>query len=1179
MKKIYNFLLLALVFIVSTTAVQAQKRYQIAGGDIEASLTVDDLENGSEFAILNGKLASEMKYDYICGLTKNSAITDECIYKLELGGEDEIGTPYYFLVQKSTGEYLSNNSGAVSYTSVRTRAWAFTIKEASVVTQAQLDANPDETEITDFSCITTSTITGNGIIFAGLGSQPDQKNGTTFFVTNGQGAAPAFSTTDYATNLLGLYSVEEITGAAWLRVMLTEMGLTEDTGMDAFYTEGDQPGQLPTQYYKELEAKLQTVKDLIAEESEDQTACETAINDLKAAIEAARAHQVLVAEGYYFFSSGRSASNGVFDENNKMTWTYNWDPAWTVPTAPGAERAMTMDDVKFVWHVIPDPNNKGAYFLQNYYTKGYIGLADNGKGAKVKTIETPTESFLIYPVGKKEGEVTFSIESTTLIEKPLKGWDNVLPVTALHCASDHNGVCIWEPGNNDGSGWRFYKVNMDELRTFDAQIEQAKRNENLKNVYDKAQADYEAGEYCLTFDGNKNGTVDTNEDGTPKGLLTDVSQLSSNSIETAEGNQLAGLVDSDISTGNFYHSIWKSETATEQGFVPAEAYPNLAVDLRKAVKDIVVKMWPRRNTNGLVVNNLPGKVSIQASNDGENWTQIDTLNMEMAYKYVGNDGTTSTSNAVGMLRITLPEAYSHIRMEVVTRYGSTSDFKELNNLGQGCWNAAEMRIFECWEDPSIALNTAVPADVMNAFKASLEKAKSELDNESATQATIDELTANYEAYTNEVPDPAQVTSALAEAKAQANGAVEGEGYGYFAEGSIAKFTAALKAIESEVKPVMSKAVIDDLKARIAAAVKEFNGSINVPENGALVYLVSKSSAAPANGYVRTAGNGVVRNQWAKDDDSFSDNMAYVWKFIKNADGTYNLQSMLNGEYLNNPKRNNAGVGMSTVADTCGFTLRTAGIEGVFNVVFGDKIFLNAQPNGNASTGALVTWNSASGADNSAFAIESAESFAPSIYFATVKANTYSFLTLPLSVKSNGQCYSVLGRNGSNIELAKIDGDIEAGTPFVYLADEDETSAELELVETDLESLTYATEGKNVNGFVGNLAPITDLHEGYGILSYGTTTNIVDSQKGDAVSANSAYILPSVVTTTETGDAQIAIDGNIDAIHNAAVSANAAVVNVYTLAGVKVRSNVKAENAVNGLPAGLYIVGGQKVLVK
>lgn len=37
------------------------------------------------------------------------------------------------------------------------------------------------------------------------------------------------------------------------------------------------------------------------------------------------------------------------------------------------------------------------------------------------------------------------------------------------------------------------------------------------------------------------------------------------------------------------------------------------------------------------------------------------------------------------------------------------------------------------------------------------------------------------------------------------------------------------------------------------------------------------------------------------------------------------------------------------------------------------------------------------------------------------------------------------------------------------------------------------------------------------------------------------------------------------------------VDVYTLQGVKVRSNVKAENALEDLPHGIYIVGGRKVI--
>lgn len=54
------------------------------------------------------------------------------------------------------------------------------------------------------------------------------------------------------------------------------------------------------------------------------------------------------------------------------------------------------------------------------------------------------------------------------------------------------------------------------------------------------------------------------------------------------------------------------------------------------------------------------------------------------------------------------------------------------------------------------------------------------------------------------------------------------------------------------------------------------------------------------------------------------------------------------------------------------------------------------------------------------------------------------------------------------------------------------------------------------------------------------------------------------------------DGQSSAIDNIIVDGNA-IVDVYNLQGVKVRSKVKAENALDDLPRGIYIVGGRKVM--
>ena len=41
----------------------------------------------------------------------------------------------------------------------------------------------------------------------------------------------------------------------------------------------------------------------------------------------------------------------------------------------------------------------------------------------------------------------------------------------------------------------------------------------------------------------------------------------------------------------------------------------------------------------------------------------------------------------------------------------------------------------------------------------------------------------------------------------------------------------------------------------------------------------------------------------------------------------------------------------------------------------------------------------------------------------------------------------------------------------------------------------------------------------------------------------------------------------------------AAVSVYNVNGQLVRKNVKTANALKGLPAGIYVVGGQKFIVK
>lgn len=1168
MRKVYSLLLLALMFIVSSNAVQAQKRYQVQGADVTTSLTTDELPN-QPFVIASGAVAAEQKNDYIRGLVKSEQLTDENLYQVEEDGTTEAGEQIYVLKRVASGDYLENSNGSVSYTTTKARAWRFIALETTTVTSE--DLNNTDAPLDDYAGVTTTTPTGTGLVFYDATGDKTVKGNGYFFCGNEEGKSPVFSKTNFSTNVLNCYAVEELTGGLYLEAAIQELGYTSETTAADLYTAGDQPGNISQELFDALDQAFSTVSELIGNESEDQDACVAAYNALQTALKNAAAGVILVKEGYYFFRSNRSEVNATYDIGDRIAWTYN--QTWEEP------ETYTVDDTKYMWHIIPDAANEGAYFIQNIYTSRYVGIATS-RGEKVSTTVNPEYSFLIYPMGKYNGsdEVSFAIQSPYLIEHPVEGWNNV-QCTALHCAGDHNGVVVWscDAGTIEGSGWRFYNVDMDQLNSLFNQIDQVKRNSTLQTLYDEVSAKYEAG-FSYNFKGNRSGELDNEEDGSVKGLVTSVDQIASNSIETSEGNQLEGLLDNSIAAGNFYHSIWNSAAAEEQGFDVSTTYPNIRFDLSKACSEISVKMWPRRNGSNLVTNNLPGKVIVWANNtglDAEEWDSIGVFNNALAYQYISDDGTNFSGNAVSLLRIVLGKEYKYVRLDVATRYGSTTDFVKNANLASSCWNCAELRVFESWYDESISLNTGVPADVKEALLAKLEEAKAELDAESATQTTIDALQAAYDNYIENLPDPTIITSAINEAKNQLEGAVEGTDYGYFEDGAIEAFNTTLAGIQAEVKDVMTVAEIQALKAKITSALADFNAKLILPADGAYIRIQSKTADGKAkDAYIRCEGNGVERNRWynLSSDENQDDNIAYVWKFIKGANNTFKLQSAYTGEYLNAPKASGKGVGMSTDADTCSFTIRTAKAEGLINVVFADDVYMNADP-----AGPLVTWYSASGTDNSAFAIYDADIDNYSSIFHNVTANATNFITLPVAVKADGNCYSVVGRNGDNVVLSKLSGDIEAGTPFVYIESEGTTFAMFDAVQTDAAQYTFATEAKSVNGLAGTLAPLSQAPIGYGILFNNTT--IVDAQKGDGVAHNSAYILPTIPTTSETGDATIAIDGKIDAINNATVNTEAAFVNVYTLAGVKVRSAVKAGNATNGLPAGLYIVGSKKVLVK
>ena len=1190
MKKMYNLLTMLVLFLMGSTSMMAQEdnRYQVAGGSTGAGgeWTIDDVEQGVDFVLQSGKAQIAGEIDFVRGLGKSTFLNDENLFQLEVAGVDDDGETTYYLKQKSTGKYLQNDS--YSYGDSKGRAWKFRIVQPSVYTAEDLNKVGEECPVTNWTVATSAAVgEANHMIFtdakftnsAAEDTAAVKKGAVRFLVNGGTGAAPSLGN-NFGQNTWMLFPVTKMEGADYLFDALNELF---PNGSADIYNPGTEPGQISQDLYDELINSYNDATKLV-EEGADHAACVAAYQRCKKALEAARAGAVPIKEGYYFFKSSRTANNGTYDDGTALHWTYQ--KQWFAPQErPEGQQTMTLDDAKYVWHIQANKDaNDGSFYIQNFYTKRYVGTAKN-RGEAVKTTETADEAFLIYPQDKDD----FVIESVSRKEDPLVGYPNEGSplLTALHCQKDANGVVIWTT-EAPASGWVFLNANADDIKRLEGLIAQDKLNKALATELATAETTYKKGFYYDFVGGSRDGKLDMEGDA-PAGLLKSVDQLSFNMTETSEGSEEA-LVDGNIESGNFYHSDWKGT------YDHSLAYPYIQVDLKQQMDSIAVKMWARRNNDSYLTGNAPGNVIVSATNtpeDSSSWKVIG--NVQPTYPWarhaVSSTGEDSTyaNNSVGFFEVALGAKYQHVRFEVTRRQsnGADEDFKKMGN-GAGNFNLGEMRVFQSKYNSAKSLIEAVPAAQKEALAKVITDAKAAIEAGNATQELIDQVKKAVEDFKAVYPDPQVVKNILAEAKAQYAAAEEGDKVGYFQAGAKEALKKVIDEVEPTIKEVMSLSEVNAAKELLNNGLEAFAAKLNIPAADKFYYIVSATSSEQAgsakDGKMTVTGNG-SRVKWYKDSDDYisnnsitiAGNAKYVWKMIKKGNGVV-FQNVATGEYMNNTHKNNVGVNMSTEADTCAFTFRSAKKPGLLNIVCKENVFLNAQPASNN----LVTWGEANGADNSAFTFEEVTDELNNEIDWLVNTNKKTILTLPVSVTADEQCYSVIGRNGDNLELKSINGTtIEAGTPFIYIDAYESEAVRFQLAEvTDYEALlaSVAKEAKAVNGLQGTLAAVDSLAPKHGILYNGEA--IVDSKLGEGAANNSGYLTSALPTTSETGDAQILIDGEITIIGGVVAQPEAqAVVNVYNLSGVKVRANVKSVNDLKGLPAGIYIMGNKKVLVK
>ncbi|MDD6584668.1 MAG: hypothetical protein PUF07_06660 [Bacteroidales bacterium] len=634
----------------------------------------------------------------------------------------------------------------------------------------------------------------------------------------------------------------------------------------------------------------------------------------------------------------------------------------------------------------------------------------------------------------------------------------------------------------------------------------------------------------------------------------------------------------------------------------------LQVDLQYAVDGVKLDFVRRLRLQGKE-DNYPKVADIQVTNDpAGDWVSVGDFEFEYTQDVTyaketipGNiKADTLCTEHAGYGTVAFGEAYRYIRI-----------IPSAINGDKAYWYLAELHFLPL-QDIENAYDQVAEAD-RTEFEALLAKAADELAAGKATQATITGLQASYDKVLAQIPDPARITDLVAEVKKAIESAAEGDEPGYYAEGSIATIQAAVAAAQAAIVPGLTLAQVDQVVSTLQTAFDAFHASMVLPEVGQLYLLRSASVATNGAGNawnskdapiysVNNAKVGALRftvldgtaekAEELADTIEFDTNLRYLWKVTAATAEGVALQNLGTGMWISaEVEGNNGQMTQSAEESLLKYHLKAPG-EFVFEV--GEGLYANFQ-----GGGAMVAWNNAYD-QNAPIKFESYDAAMLSTdYRWAVTPNVMQVITLPVAIDGvveAGTVYTVLGLNadGNKILLMENDGEeIAAGQPFVYKAPSapelwEKVGRNMNLAifyavqDPSAEELTYVYEGVKGAGFCGTVAETDTIGAQNGYLNENGAFAGVASKQTKAIGVNSGYFtgLLGAAEDASLATAEIALgDFALTGISEAQTVILPAQVNVYSIDGKIVRRNVKTGSALRNLPAGVYIMGGQKVLVK
>ena len=1152
--------------------------------------------------------------EYLCGQGYATSVSKDCVYRFEKVDGTADGYNLYVLKRVATGEYFAD----------------YTVDDNEDTSDSPFDGHmtkltTDKAQAMKFTVVPgvensddprASSAGGNqdysrvGFVLA---TDHRAENGTNVQYL-GHYTEPFYSIYN-DTNYWLIFSVFQPTGKEKLLAYTTAYYGTDNADPALNYPAGTTAGYFKAELVNAAHAAWQEAYDILQVEGsytltdeETNVLCDK-IENTMTALTAADARIPLTA-GRYLINDNRETKLylNATTVSNKDAWACS---AYTVPEELDYSAASYLWDVEIA--------GQDSIYLKHLLTGLYVQstMADDHHYALGKE-----------PVALKLSAPTAGNRATFWITP--KGDERA-------CTNVAGWMLSWTDVNDAGNHFTFTAVDVDDAKVaqWAAEAKQNKLNETLSTTYANATAQYNGGNVFNRPEGATYTGLFT-EDGKMVSATGDEDNSNwwCNKKQGNEGTYEA-LTDNDPTS--YFHSNWgggEFEPSIEKNH-----YLVAKLDA-PASGDIMIKVAKRATGNDYPTQfavygaNDFDKAAGTASWVFQGYADISYTD-SVAYTMkdaAGNDSIASSiKDGVGVAYAHLDASYAYLRFSATkTQYNAG---KPANNRGYFC--LAQMNVW-----PTTGVVKTVTPEYQEALSAApqvyatlgeeINKAAAELAAGKATQAQIDALNAAIEAFKNNLPVPSRVTDAYNAAKAfldaaNTNNMIGTELAQYSQETADALQTTLAKyETFDKIDLVSINAAVNDINA----AFNAFKGSVRLPEAGKFYTIKSASTKVVAeadkdsqgyqgaiyNAIVYSTGNNksnslsdansAVRFTFANhssevtadgetsldammsslsDSISLKDDASYVWKAETAQDGKMVLRNLATGMYL-------TGANGKLYQSTEPTPILGEGVKpNVFRFNLGeDAKGVTQYMNTKGATGTVVPWKDPADENSYWQFNELADDDYTTESFAVkgVKEGQFYACTFPVAVTPDGNAvlYTVLGVNEAKdkLILAEVKDEVPAGTPVILLADVltnngEGTVGNLTVGCEDLASAEFVFEPKVGDGLCGVLCEPVEIAETCGHLANG---KIVTGAY--TVPCNGAYLANAAITA-EKGKASIdlakGVGDTLTGIDDAKVVVLPSVVNVYGINGQLIKKSVKAANATKNLPAGVYVIGGQKVLVK